>query len=153
MIAQSLAGADAMAVEETEIERIKRELDMLRERHALFQKCAKIMKPVLAIGIPLCLVVLVILLLPTLRTDPLFGGFVLALPIVLGGLVFWLNRRPHPEGPRHFLDSPRMIDFVSPLRLTLDPHFLTGPFSAAQVIEHMIATRERRLAELEAGNR
>jgi hypothetical protein len=142
-----------MAVEETETERIKRELDILRARYALFQKCAKVMKLVLAVGIPLCLAVLIVLLLPTLRTDPLFGGFVLALTIVLGGLFFWLNGRPHPEGPRNALDGWRMIDFASPLRVYPYSRRWTGPFSEAQTIEDMIAAREQRLAELEAGNR
>ena len=38
-----------MAVEETEIERIERELDILRARYALFQKCALTIKYILAV--------------------------------------------------------------------------------------------------------
>jgi hypothetical protein len=105
MIALSLAGADAVAVEETEIERIERELDILRARYALFQKCATGMRIVFVVGIPLFLAVLTVLLLPTLRADPLYGGFVLALPIAIIGLMAWISWRPSPGG--------RMIDFVS----------------------------------------
>ena len=89
-----------MPVGETEIERIERELDILRARYALFQKSATAMRIVLAVGVPISLAVLAILLSPTLRTDPLYGSFVLGLPIVIIGLLVWISWRPGPGGCR-----------------------------------------------------
>jgi hypothetical protein len=142
MIVLSLAGAVAMAVEETEFERIVRELDILRARYALFQKCATAMRIVFAVGIPLSLAALAMLLLPTLRADPLYGGFVLALPVMIIGLMAWISWRPSPGG--------RMIDFVSMFG-RFHGFAWTGALSEADGIEQMIAAREQRLAELGAG--
>ena len=128
-----------MAVEETEIERIERELDILRARYELFQKSATAMRIVLGVGIPTSLAVLAVLLLPRLRADPLYGGFALALPIAIIGLVAWISWRESPGG--------RMIDFVSMFGRG-HGFAWTGALSEADGIEQMIAAREQRLAEL-----
>ena len=131
-----------MAVKETELERIERELDILRARYALYQKSATVMRIVLAVGIPLSLALLAMFLLPTLRMDPLYGGFVLAIPIVIIGLLTLLGWRSGPGG--------RMIDFVSMFG-RYHAFAWKGVHSEAEGIERMIATREQRRAELEAG--
>ncbi len=131
-----------MTVEETEIERIERELDILHARYELFRKSAAAMRVVLVIGIPLFLAVLTVVLLPTLRADPLYGGFALALPIAIIGLMAWVSWRTSPGG--------WMIDFVSMFGRG-HGFAWTGARSEADGIEQMIAAREQRLAELEAG--
>ena len=133
---------------ETEVQRIEHELQILRARYALFEKCTRIMKAFCAVVIPLSAVLLVVLILRAFPEDVTVALFFIGmLSLVAAIIIIWIRLGwPPPEGgPRHWLDAWRMIDFVSP-----KPWYTrnTWPSSEAQEIERMITEREQRLAEI-----
>ena len=141
---------------ETEIQRIEHELQILRARYALFEKCARIMKAFCAVVIPLSAVLLVVLILRAFPEDVTIALFFIGM--LTSGCChhyYWIRLSwPPPEGgPRHWLDAWRMIDYISPQPYPSGYFFPwyrrnTGPFSEAQEIERMITVREQRLAEI-----
>jgi hypothetical protein len=148
-------GVGAMTGTQTEIQLIEHDLQILRERYALFKKCARIMKLYCAVTIPLIAVLLVVVILRAFPEDMTVALFLIGVLTLIVAILVWIRLRwpPPKEGPRHWLDSWRMIDLISPQPYPSGDFFPwyrrnTGPFSEAQEIEYMITVREQRLAEI-----
>jgi len=132
---------------EPEIDQIKRELAILRDRYALYGRCARMLRgffiylmPVVALG---CAV-------GAFLFDAAYGLFLLAMMLVVAAIaalslssfgIRWIDVASQYSGGR----------FSNPI---FNPYFFypdagPAPRSDAEFLEMQIADREKRLAELE----
>jgi hypothetical protein len=151
MTALSLIGAGAMAVQETELERIERELDILRTRRRLYRKWGSL----LSVGIPVGAATIVVALTVTiwqLTQDPLYSAFFIVLTFALGLLMWFVSDMIPDRLPIGVHYFPRLVNIVRTKRRPagLVPLYKSyvHPPSELSEIEEMIAWREKRLAEL-----
>ncbi len=124
---------------DAEIAKIKRELDILRARHALYAKWGRILKIYFTIIVPLVAIGGAVTAVTFFAADALlaaFFAFMAVVAVVLIRLIMSTRIAGRASG---------WIDLASwPPRFTI-----TTP-SDAQMIEGQIAARERRLAEIGA---
>lgn len=151
MTALSLIGAGAMAVEETERERVERELDILRTRRDLYRKWSRVLR----VGVPVGAATIAIALAVTiwqLTNDPIFTGFIILI-ILAFGLLMWFVSDMIPDrlpiGVHYF---PRLVNIVRTKRrpaglVPLHKSYIHPPSELTE-IEEMIEWREKHLAEL-----
>jgi hypothetical protein len=124
---------------DAEIAEIRRELDILRTRYALYAEWGRILKIFFTIGVPLMAVGGAVTAIAIFGTDALLAAFFVFMIAVMAAVI-WLIMNLGVGGR-----APGWIDLASPpARFTI-----TSP-SDARVIETQIAARERRLAELGA---
>ena len=125
-----------------EIERIKYELELLRQRYALYVRWGGVLRIFFMIWVPLFVIVVAAIIIRLFVFDPFMGGFFGALVMVIA-LMCWLarDRRLATASERR----SRWINLAS-----LPPSAFTWGFGKpeAQMVEEEIAARERRLAEL-----
>lgn len=131
---------------DTEIAKIKRELDILRARHQLFARWGGILKSFFTIIVPLLAIALAVAEVILAGADPGPAAMFVVLTIVLCAIIYLIFSARDPR--RGWIDfaSPA-IAFAYPLR-RLDAIIFGGRPSDAVVIEEQILERERRLAEL-----
>jgi hypothetical protein len=131
---------------DAEINEIRRELAILRARHALFARWGRILKAFFGFVMPMSAVTLAAAGIAFGGADPFVAGFVAALMIVICAVIYLSFS---PRDPRR-----GWIDLASPpVSFAYPPKgigaFLFAPRpSDALVIEEQIAARERRLADL-----
>ncbi|MDI1342602.1 MAG: hypothetical protein PSV22_00680 [Pseudolabrys sp.] len=129
-----------------EINEVRRELAILRARHALFARWGRILKAFFGFAMPLFAITLATAGVAFGGADPFIASFVTALMIVVCAIVYLIFS---PRDPRR-----GWIDLASPPMGFAYPPKGIGAFlfaarpSDALVIEEQIAARERRLAEL-----
>jgi hypothetical protein len=132
---------------DAEINRIKKELEILRARHALYARMGRVLKIFFAVWTPLFATGLLALAVNLIVVDALSGVFFLGVLLAFGLLAIWLTR----------LCNFRWIDLASSRVYgnPLNPCFVYPNMrrcnSDAQLIEEQIAERERRLSELGEG--
>jgi hypothetical protein len=130
---------------DTEIVEIRRELDILRARHALFAKWGRVLRAFVAVVMPVCAILAATAGVILGRADPAIALILATLMIVFCAIVY-------------FIFSPRdqrrgWIDLASPaIGFAYPPKSIGALFAArpsdALIIEEQIAERERRLQEL-----
>jgi hypothetical protein len=152
MMALSLVGAGAMAVQETELERIERELDILRMRRELYFKWTGPKTIYIAIVAAAIITILLAVLVVKTTEDPLMGFFMVAMVVAMSAL-FWLAGAVLSQTTG--LQNPDRLRAVNIVRSrqragALVPLYkvYTHPFSIIAEIDEMIAWREQRLTEL-----
>jgi hypothetical protein len=129
---------------DTEIDQIKRELNILRTRYALYGRMGRVLKVFFTVWMPLFASVLLAIAIKLIRDDMLSGMFFLGILLTFGLLIIRLIQ------VRGF----RWIDFASSRVYgdRLNPYFAYPNFdrykSDTQLIEEQIAERERRLSQL-----
>jgi len=137
---------------EAEIDQIKKELEILRARYALYGRMGRILKIFLMVWIPLFAIGILALATKLFLFDTFYGVFFVgvALIIFVAGII-WLVGYPDPRDKHRPL---RWMDFASPpLQYSntftdLSSFLLRRPVSDVEMIEQQIADRERRLSEL-----
>jgi hypothetical protein len=131
---------------ETEIEQIRHELEILRTRHALYEKWGRVLRLFFAIIAPITAIVVAIAGIAFRGADPAIAIFVTVPVIVVCAIIYLIFS---PRDPRR-----GWIDLASPPRPFAYPPRTIGAFlfaarpSDALIIEEQIAAREHRLAEL-----
>ena len=140
---------------DAEIETIKHQLEMLRERQALYRRWGRVLRIFFMIGMPLFAIVVAGLLIKLSMSDPFMGGFVTVLA-ALAALLLWITRDRKPKTPG--LWQNRWTDLASLPPSRFGSAFSTIPVRLgligragrpeAQAIEEQIAAREQRLGEL-----
>ena len=134
---------------DAEIAEIRRELDILRTRRALYAKMGNVLKTFFTIIVPLFAVVVAVVSVMMVGTDALIAGFFAVLTAAFSIIVWLVISIPTSEDL-----SVGGIDPGSPSwRYRHPPHSLlsfmvAARTSDAKLLEQQIATRERRLAEL-----
>jgi hypothetical protein len=131
---------------DTEIAKIKRELDILRARHQLFARWGGILKSFFTIFAPLFAIALAVAEVVLAGADPGLAAIFVVLTIVLCAIIYLIVSPRDPRRGWIDLASPA-IAFAYPPR-GLDALIFGGRPSDALVIEEQIADRERRLLEL-----
>ena len=143
---------------ETEIAQIRHELEILRSRHALYEKWGRILRIFFMIWVPLFAVAVLALLVKLFLNDAAIGVLGLLMGVIVSAIaaLLWLARNRNPPAGRR---RSGWIDLASPLTRPFGlypgvfaPHPYinrnVGPRSDAELIEQQIAEREQRLAEL-----
>jgi hypothetical protein len=133
---------------DAEITEIRRELDILRARHALYTRWGGVLKAFFTVAVPLFAIALAVAEVVLLGADPLYASFFVLIVVALCAIVYlFFSPNDHRRG---------WIDLASPpIRFAYPPSrfppflFAARP-SDALVIEEQIAVRERRLIELGA---
>jgi sensor histidine kinase YesM len=125
-----------------DIARIERELEILRSRYALMEYWSGVLRVFFKLLLPiLAIVAIVIAYIVITLVDVVFGLFTISLFVIIGVLGWLVQSR---NSSSH---SMRWIDLASPL-----PRFNRWLYpnsrSEAEQIEEQIATREKRLAQL-----
>jgi hypothetical protein len=147
-----LVGTSAMADEETETQRIERELDILRTRRNLYLKWAGPKTIYMAIVAAAIITILLAVVVSQTVKDPFMGLFIVAMVAIIGGLL-WLGRGllsgtsdvPNPDPLRRVSivhSRPRANGLVPLYKVYMHP------YSIMTEIDEMIARREQRLSEL-----
>jgi hypothetical protein len=134
-----------------EIQRLRHELEVLRNRYAIYQRGGRRLRIYFMIWFPLFALLIAALLVKVVLFDPYMGGFLIALTVIVL-LTMWLvsdRKATNAGGGRS-----RWVDLastpLSPFSLTPGiPAFSVRRRSDAEIVEEQIAARERRLAELE----
>ena len=131
---------------DAEIAEIRRELDILRARHALYATWGRVLRVFFSIIGPMAAIVAAIAGIAFGGADSAVAIFVTALVVVVCAIVYFIFS---PRDPRR-----GWIDLASPaVRFAYPPKgigtflFAARP-SDALIVEEQIAARERRLAEL-----
>jgi len=131
---------------DAEIDQIKRELDVLRVRYALYCRMGRILKLFCVTIIPLFAIGASVLAIMLIQWDPSFGLVFIVVGLLFGASIWLIGR-----------SDLRWIDLASgQVRGIYEPYFFYPDVDArerrrsdAEVIEQQIADRERRLSELE----
>lgn len=141
-----------MAVQETELERIERELDILRTRRGLYMKWGGPKTIYIVVVAAAVVTILLAVLAAQTVNDTFMGLFIAAMVFVIGGLI-WLASGVVSETTT--LPNPDRLRRVNIVRSSQRPGGLVPlyksfahPNSIIDEIDEMIAWRERRLAEL-----
>jgi hypothetical protein len=151
MMALSLVGTGAMAVQETEVQRIERELDILRKRRDHYRKLRDVQRVGLPVAVGTIAVALAVVSWQATQ-DPTYGIFLIVMILVIG-LFAWFSNDLFPDsaafGVRFF---ERLVNIVRikrrPAGLVPLYKSYVHPFSELTEIEEMIGWREKRLTEL-----
>src|SRR3569833_988734 len=130
---------------DTEITKIRRELDILRTRHQLFARWGGILKIFFTIIAPLFAIALAVAEVVLAGADLGLAAIFVVLTIVLCAIIYLIFSPRDPRRGWIDLASPA-IAFAYPPR-GLDGLIFGGRPSDALVIEEQIAERERRLLE------
>lgn len=135
---------------DAEIARINDELDILRSRHALYRRWARILKVFFMIWTPFCAVLFLLAVVKLFSFDLAIGIVSVGLAVIIAGLIWLWAPYPADRQPEH---ERGWVDLASlPIRrttLSLLPSFYAGRSSDADMIEEQIAFREQRLKELD----
>lgn len=141
-----------MAAEDTELQRIERELDILRTRRALYLKWGGPKTAYMVIVAAAIITILLAVAVAQITKDLLFGLFIVGMIIITGGLL-WLSSGfmpgvPHPDPLRrvNIVRSQRPPGGLVPLYKVY-----VHPYRIMDEIGQMIAWREQRLTELKGG--
>jgi hypothetical protein len=135
---------------DAEIDQLKRELEVLRERYALYCRMGRILKLFCVTIIPLFAIGAIVLAIKLIQSDARSGVFLIAVGLLFGAIIWLIGS-----------SDLRWIDLASgQIRGIYDPHFFYPDIdvherrrSDAELIEQQIADRERRLSELgQCGN-
>ena len=141
-----------MAGEETELQRIERELDILRTRRALYLKWGGPTTDYIVIVAAAIITILLAVVVAQVTKDPLFGMFIVGMVVVMGGLLWlsgsWITGVPHPDRLRrvNIVRSQRRTGALVPLYKVY-----VYPYRIMDEIDQMIAWREQRQEELKGG--
>ena len=141
-----------MAIEETEIQRIERELEILRMRANLYERSALFGRIVFAEASIIGSIVIAALVLQAYPDDPLYAGFAIAAAVLACGILWFVSH--------DLFKFPLMLTFPLILRIAIVRSTVR---SGAQVplfkiyprrpepaeIQEQITSREARLAELQ----
>jgi hypothetical protein len=133
---------------DTEIEQIRRELAILRDRYALHRRSAAVLRGFFMVLTPVAAIGALALAIALLMSGAIYGIFVVGVVLLFGVSAIRLVTS----------SGLRWIDIVSSqLRGIYNPYFFYPDLkprgrtpSDAELIEQQIADRERRLGELEA---
>jgi hypothetical protein len=143
------ASGETIMERDAEIDQIKRELAILRDRYAIYGRSARMLRFFFLYLIPIVALVLAIMLS---LFDPLYGLFWALMMLVLAALVALSLKSTN-------ISNIRWIDVASQsfgnmyIRKMYEPYFFypdarPRPRSDAELLEWQIADRERRLSEL-----
>jgi hypothetical protein len=134
-----------------EIDQIERELALLRDRYALYGRCARILRgffiylmPVVALGCAL----------GAFLFDSAYGLFLLAMGLVVAAIAAWSMES---YGIR-WIDVASQYGFPGREIGFFNPYFFypdagPAPRNDAEFLERQIADREKRLTELRRASR
>jgi hypothetical protein len=131
---------------DVEIDRIKRELDVLRVRYAFYWRMGRILKLFCVTIIPLFAIGALALAIKLIQSDPRSAIVFIAVGLFFGAIIWLIGS-----------SDLRWIDLASgQIRGIYDPYFFYPDIDAherrrsdAELIEQQIADRERRLSELD----
>ena len=136
---------------DAEIAQINRELEILRDRYALYERMGRMLRVFFLAMIPVVAIGALVLAIKFFLVDPLYGLFFVGGALIFSVAIYWLIAGSDIRWIDLASQPPR---FANPYTYTTDyPGF--GSFfyrrqpSDAETIERQIADRERRLAELD----
>jgi hypothetical protein len=135
---------------DAEFDQLKRELEVLRERYALYCQMGRILKLFCVTIIPLFAIGEIVLAIKWIQSDARSGLFFIVFGVLFGAISWLIGS-----------SDLRWIDLASgQIRGIYEPYFFYPDIdvherrrSDAELIEQQIADRERRLSELgQCGN-
>jgi hypothetical protein len=130
---------------DSEISQLEHELEILRSRYALMERGRRALKIFFVVMLPPLAIVIAGVAVYALVTDIVVGLYIVGITVAAAVLV-WIGR--DTKEPSAAVKRPlRWIDKVSLPGFSDGFHF-HQQLSDAQVIEEMIALREKRLGEL-----
>ena len=126
---------------DAEIAQIKRDLEILRARHALYERWGRILKVFFVVWAPVLIIISIVALALRLAAfGAVYSGLFLGLFAVVAAILWLFHYAPSAD-----LFQLRWIDLASAPLFGSSFSFRRND---VQMIEEQIAERERRLAEL-----
>jgi hypothetical protein len=130
---------------DAEVAEIKRELEILRARHALYAKWGRVLKAFFMVWAPLFVLCYLAVAVTVSQFDAVYGAFFATMTLVITGSMYWLLRTPPGYRDRRF----GWIDLASPpIRFANRYTDIRSYLLRWGPSEEQIAAREQRLMEL-----
>lgn len=134
-----------------EIAQINRELEILRDRYALYERMGRMLRVFFLALIPVVTIGALVLAIKFFLVDPLYGLCFVGGALIFSAAIYWLIAGSDIRWIDLASQPPR---FANPYTYTNDHPGFSSLFyrrqpSDAETIERQIAVRERRLAELD----